>query len=235
MNIHDDYAAMVLGHAALFVGADMGEVQHVLKYGRAASLASCHPTTLKAADIATSVARRVYGCAVTEWDKRKPQCAGSIHREEQAALMAWLGLSEKMLTRQAYRYLLQRSGTRKSMYYSLRERGGLTTVYWQHVLRIFRRREAMPAPVVKPVEHAPQPRRRPNISRHLYREPLPSIEPWRERYERGDNRNHIAREIGINVWTLRKYAQTQGWFNPYAKGAKGKVFSRVTPQLSSNL
>jgi len=210
--IHGDYQVGLLGIAARFVGADIDEVASILRYGRKASLIDIDRQSLMAADLARGVSLDVYGCSACVWDMRP------------AAAIAWQYLTERqrlieehrehlrprMLTHEARQYWLNLPHRlRKSMPHSIDARGGLSLFYWDKWLPHLEARE-------RAIDPGAQPKRRFTVE-----DVAPNIRLYKQRYEAGENRGKLARELGISIKSLTAHAKRKRWFNPYARRGFG--------------
>jgi len=213
--IHGDYQVALLGIAARFVGADVDEVASILRYGRKASLVDIDPRSLMAADVARGVSLDVYGCSACVWDGRHIAAVSLCYMDERRRIIEdhRRHLRPQMMTLEARDYWSNLPHRiRKSMPQSIDARGGLSLAYWDKWRPHLEARE-------KALEPPPQPKRR-----FIAEDLAPNIRLYQRRYEEGENRGRLARELGISIKTLASYAKRKHWFNPYARriGATGK-------------
>jgi len=208
--IHGDYQVGLLGIAARFLGADVDEVASILRYGRKASLLDIDPRSIMAADVARGVSLDVYGCSACVWDLRHIAAVAYQYPIERQRIIEEHRkyLKPRMMTKEAREYwrtLPHR--VRKAMPHSIDARGGLSLAYWEKWIPHLEARE-------KALQPPDEPKRR-----CIVEDVAPNIRLFKHRFEAGENRGKLARELGISIKSLAAYAKRKSWYNPYANRA----------------
>lgn len=228
-SIHSVYADSILGEVTLHMGVDPDLVAEVLEEG----VAACRDRlVIDAICAAAGISFAVYGVRECEWflwgdNVQRPQLR---RYDVRRAIIDDLGLEKHMHTPEAIEFFDRQYRDYGSRFWRDNNlSGGLTNAYWINMAGTRYRRHASAKAVRSSKSRQPAKPSRSLITQSKgldvdrVRSIAPTIDSYRERYEAGDARTIMARELGVSTNTLRLYAFRHGWRNPLATGSRRTV------------